>query len=238
MNLNQYLSNPSGKGSAILPINSIKADLNAQFEQLRNDIKMKVYMNKKTLIYKIDIPSRSNKDVVYDVILEYDLTKLPDDKTTINELEFSCFSNCPSFAFTYAYIFNEKGLLCTWLKDKYDKKIIREKPEVRNEYQIMGFERSLYIALKYISLSGRNKVDNIRILSTNFKKYSDIKSLIKTQEEIMESLNKKKKGKESKEKVTRTNNTTTNKMKRNQDGFTGLTKTTGKTKTTKRTKKI
>lgn len=195
MDLTQYLSNPIGKGSAITPSSSIKEDLNMQFGLLQNKMNMEVYKNSNVIVYKIKLPSRSYDKVVYDIIIEYNLKDIGSSET-INNVPFKCFSNCPSFIYTYAHIFEKKELLCPWLKDKYSRDILNKAPDTRNEYKIISFERSLYLALKYISLLGRNKVTRIDILSNSFKEYTELSRNIKTEREILSRINefKEKKG--------------------------------------------
>lgn len=247
MNLEQYLSNPVGKGSAIIPANSIKEDLNNQFQLLQSKMSMEMYKNDKVLIFKIKLPSRNYDKVSYDIIIEYNLKDIANNET-INSVPFRCFSNCPSFIYTYAYIFDKKDLLCPWLKNKYSREVMEKRPETRNEYEIVSFERSLYLSLKYISLLGRNKMSRIDLLSNSFRDYPEISRHIKTDREIMYKINtpkEKEKVKKKEEKVVVRGNTKNN-YRKNGISKTKTTKTTSaispddslRIKNSKKTKKI
>ncbi len=244
MNLIQYLSNPSGKGSAVLPTTSIKNDLDNQFNMLRDKMKMKIYTKGNILIYHIGIPSRKSDKVIYDVIIEYNLSKVDPAISTINTLEFNCFSNCPSFTYTYAYIFDKNKILCPWLRDKYSREVLRKAPDTRNEYRIIGFERSIYLALKYITMAGRNKIQQAKFLSTSYRVYSDISRNVLTSDDIdrrykMAIIERgQKPSKEATEKTPdkKRGNKTDDYKKR--AGMTKVTKTTKRVGTSAKTKRI
>lgn len=248
MNLVTYLNNPMGKGSSVMGASSIKANLNADFELLKNRINYKTYVNKKRtkLVYIVQIPSRKAKDVLYDVVIEYEIN---DNTKEINNLDFKVFSNCPSFVYTYAYVFFKKKILCTWLKDKYSKEVLKDRPDEKNEYQIINFERSLYLALKYISLYGRGEIDHAIRQAENVDKYSDLAKLIKSDTEVKEIYDKsiKKIREESKkeDKKSSTSNRVENSIHKKKSKSavksTSKTKKVGKTKKTesiKKTKRI
>lgn len=233
MNLIQYLNNPAGKGSAVIPSSDIKANLNNQFEKLRDLMKMEIYIKDKLLIYKIDIPSRSIEGVFYNVIIEYNLKDIPGNITNINEIPFICFSNCPSFIFTYAYVFNKNKLLCTWLKDKYTNEVLTKIPDTRNHYKIISFERSMYLALKYISLLGRNKLDRIPFLAHKITSLDEIKRYISSETEIMAKYNggKKKENINQEKKEEKKSNLVES---TNHGGNTGYVKSVNKTSSIKK----
>jgi len=232
MNLIQYLNNPAGKGSAVIPSKEIKSNLDAQFAKLQDSMKMNVYTKDNLLIYKIDIPSRSIDGVFYNVIIEYNLKDIPGNITNINELPFTCFSNCPSFIFTYAYVYNKNKLLCPWLKDKYSTKVLSDTPSARNQYKIISFERSMYLALKYISLLGRNKLERIPFLAHKINSLDEIKRNVQSETEILVRYNT---GVEKKEntKVNKESESTSSKTP-HRSGNDGYVKSSDTTKSTKK----
>ncbi len=246
MNLIQYLNNPAGKGSAVIPSKEIKLNLDGQFEKLRELMKMTIYTKDKLLIYKIDIPSRSAEGVFYTVIIEYNLNDIAGNVTSVNEAPFKCFSNCPSFIYTYAFVFNKNDLLCSWLKDKYSNDVLSKSPDTRNQYKIVSFERSMYLALKYISLLGRNKIDRMPFLAHKINSLDEVKRHIKSETEIMTKYNNSKK-KDAEKKQTKSESATKPNQVTHHTGNDGYTKSVdittstkkgGKTSKTKKTKKI
>lgn len=193
MVLDEYLSNPMGKGASMFMITTMKNVLDKQYSELQSKIRMKWYLLKdNNLIAHIKIPSHSLSDMTYDVIFEFDLTSIADGSNSIKHALVNVFSNCPSFAYTFAYVFNEKNLLCHWARNKYDEKVLSQKPQVRNAYELISYERSLYLGARYLLGNGR---DNVRISSTLAVKidgYGVILSGVRSLANIMETYNKEK----------------------------------------------
>ena len=60
------------------------------------------------------------------------------------------YSNSPSFIYTYCYVYNQKGLLIDKLKSKLPQMALTKFPEVRNPIGSLGYEKSTYIAARYL----------------------------------------------------------------------------------------
>ena len=60
------------------------------------------------------------------------------------------FSNSPSFIFTYAYVFNQKSILVDKFKQKLPNQCLTQPPVIRNPIESLGYEKSIYIAGKYL----------------------------------------------------------------------------------------
>ena len=163
------------------------------------------------------------------------------DKTAeaidVNNLEFKCFSNCPSFIFTYANAFRQKGLLCHWLENKYRKEVKKNTANIKNQYGIIGLERSLYLACLYLKKAGRTRADIITTLGKKVTSYSMIANGIRTQDEIMEKTKMKIKP-EDKNAISCANdiNFKSEKKESTRKGTAEYTKTTNSTLFTKNTK--
>lgn len=238
MKLSEYVNNPMGKGSSVIPSKQIQSSLNEQYEILKENIKMLPYIKGNILIISVNVPSRHAKGLYYNVIFEFDLSNVADSESTINNLNFKCFSNCPSFTYTYANVFYNKGLLCPWLNKKYPKDIINKPPNVRNQFNIISYERSLYLAAKYIMNPSRNKLSFLKLVSVKTSNYQTISSKIRTSTEVEEEY-KRIIGKDKKEKMIRTGiipNKSPNKKNENTSKENNKkTKKVSKTKTIKGT---
>ena len=177
MTLQDYLANPFGKGTNIAPTSLIRDSLMEQFRSLRSGISVRYYkVKEKTLVCHFKLPSRTKKGVFYDVVFEFELAGNPVNSTrSVLNLDFQCFSNCPSFTYTYANAFEDMGLLCKWLKKKYERVVFRKDPKVRNPNKIMGYERSIYICGQYLSqdMATQGRIKNIYDRAANAS-YSDI----------------------------------------------------------------
>jgi len=157
--LDQFLTNPSGKGSSMFgKREEIKKNLNLRYYSLlKNSTKngtftYKVYIDKNVYFFWFKIPSETYKEITYDVVLEFVPTDKKQEKfSTINDYSINFFSNSPHMMFTYTYVLNQERLLVDMLKStKYSKEALKNRPKVTNPVEIFGFEKSCYYACKYI----------------------------------------------------------------------------------------
>lgn len=152
LTLKEFLDNPMGRGSTAIPNKElIKSDLVRRYEKLKKDIKVKVYKDKKEFYFHVTIPSESKRNNTYDVVIQF----IPDVDTinigkSIEKYNVKFFSNCPSFVYTFAYVFNSYGYFIETLADKYDDKVLDDMPVIRNPNEIVSFEKSIYFAGLYI----------------------------------------------------------------------------------------
>jgi len=233
MTIQEYLSNPMGKGSSALMLSTIRQSLNSQYVDLQQRMSVKWYSLSDILyVAHVKIPSRKHDKLFYDVLLQFDISTA--SSYTINDANMTIFSNCPSFTYTYAYVYNDRDELIHWCKPKYNRNILKKKPENRNPDAILNYERSIYLACRYLSLNSRNYLSRIKAIAVTAKNTKIILSDVKTNDEI-ESLYqgysatiKKEKDNKSESKKTQTNK---NPQKPKSSG----TKTPHQTKTTKKT---
>ena len=237
MTINDYLQNPYGKGSSFSNISKQKEDLEAQYSQYSNKFACKIYQHQKNVIFHVIVPSVKKDFVTYDVVLEMNLGDKTAEAIDVNNLEFKCFSNCPSFIFTYANAFRQKGLLCHWLENKYRKEVKKNTANIKNQYGIIGLERSLYLACLYLKKAGRTRADIITTLGKKVTSYSMIANGIRTQDEIMEKTKMKIKL-EDKNAISGANdiNFKSEKKESTRKGTAEYTKITNSTLFTKNTK--
>lgn len=184
-----------GKGTSVMMLSNTRRILDEQYLQLYSKMSVKWYViDDKYYLAHVKVPSKSRDRLWYDVLLEFDIDTLRDDTvSTINNANVRVFSNCPSFAYTYANVFNHNGDLIDWVSTKYPRDIITKRPEIRNPYKIVSYERSLYFAIRYVLSNGRNykaKIDNNTL---RVKGYLQIYHQIKSLDEIMELYHSRKK---------------------------------------------
>lgn len=191
MTIGEYLKNPYGKGSSFASSNKQKEDLDNQFIELSEKIASKIYRYRDFVIYHVVIPSTKKDTVNYDVVVEVETKNLHEGAATLEDLEFKVFSNCPSFIFTYAHVFRGNNLLCEWLVPKYNREVRMKPPTQRNQYGIVGLERSIYLALKHLHASGKTKFG---VYQTSGKKISgrtEIINNVRSQQQIMSKVREK-----------------------------------------------
>lgn len=192
MTVLEYLTNPYGKGSAFGNVSTQKQALDKQYFELQNKMIHKIFFYRNRAIYHVIVPSHGrNEKVTYDVILEIPFPEDTKSAISLENFEFQVFSNCPSFIFTYAHVFRTKGMLCNWLVDKYSMDVRRKLPLRTNQYQMIGFERSLYLAFKYLKEHGQLLASTVRNSPIKPHSYNEIAREVRTQEQILQSTKNK-----------------------------------------------
>ena len=191
MTIGEYLKNPYGKGSSFASSNKQKEDLDNQFVELSEKILSKIYRYRDFVIYHIIIPSTKKDNVSYDVIIEVETKNLHEGAANLEDLNFKAFSNCPSFIFTYAHVFRGNGMLCDWLLQKYNKEVRTKPPVQRNQYGIVGLERSIYLALKHIHTTGKTKFGVYQTTGKKITGRTEIIDSVRSQQQIMDKVREK-----------------------------------------------
>lgn len=190
MTLNEYIANPYGKGASFAAAGDQKEKLEADFQKSKSRIVYKIYRYRNFAIYHIVVPSTNRPDISYDVVLEFPMKDLKETDVSISGVNFRAFSNCPSFIFTYAYVFKKYNMMCDWLAPKYSKEI-KNNPSTRNAYNIIGYERSLYLAMRYIQDTSAMSIATINTVGIKVSGRGRIIESVRSQSQIM-NLSKSK----------------------------------------------
>ena len=158
--IHQFLDNPMGKGSsAIAARSAVKGIMESRYlallERKPKLFKEKVYVDKNNEYYlHVTIPSETERDNTYDIVIKLkkpeEGTELADNSRTLNDYNIEVFSNSPSFVYTYAYTFNDYGILIPFLKDKYREVVLQDNPIIRNPAQNLSYEKSITFAMFHI----------------------------------------------------------------------------------------
>lgn len=154
ISLTQFINNPTGKGSAYVAKRSaIKQGLNLTFVKLLKEYRNAFYaipyiLSTGDILFLVKVPSEDykNNKISYDVLIKF----YHDSKKNMSSRNVQFFSNCPSFIYTYTYVFNKEGLLIPEYKSKFPNEALTQKPVVRNPIESLGYEKSLYIAGRYL----------------------------------------------------------------------------------------
>ena len=236
MTLYEYLNSPMGKGIS-LGLSEIKNHLDKEYEELRYSMSMIVYwMKERYIVYVVQLPSRHAKGLKYQIVFQFDTHSIPEGVHDVKHLNFQCFSNSPSFVYTYAEVFKEKEMLLSWSKDKYDREILHNSPEVRNSQKLISYERSLYLAGKFITLSGKSRIEFAKLGGTTIKNDYFFTNNIPEQsiiENKYKELTRKKEPTVSEKEINKIPNK--NKSDRRHSLFTPFTKKTSSTNNIQKT---
>lgn len=191
MTLQGYLDNPSEVKGTIMNLKLLKDSMNDKYKLSRLKHKkydIETFKSEDNILYiLVGVPSESYK-FNYQVMIEMTYV---DKSDYVDDLSLRIFSNCPSFIYTYAYVYNTQQLLIPELKNKYSKEVLTKSPEQRNINKITSYEKSIFYAFSYI-LSEYKNVSDLLKDAKNVKRYHPFDD-IKTDEEIIKLYNDKRK---------------------------------------------
>lgn len=154
--INEYVDNPMGKGStAITNRTALRWFLDERYGNLikkNKDFQHSEFVVDDEYYCHIKVPTESKeRQNDYDVIIKFSSADENFSKdTTLKRYYMQVFSNCPSFVFTFAFVYNKYELLIDELKNKYDDIVFENHPSVRNPGEIINYDKSIYFACKYI----------------------------------------------------------------------------------------
>jgi hypothetical protein len=153
ISIRQYVDNPY-RGSAFLASRKvIKEGLNNTFIRLLQNYRSQFFAvpyryPNGDVLFHVRVPSEDYKDnkIVYDVLfrIEFDNTK----RYSLRNMRL--FSNSPGFLFTYSYVYYHSDLIIPEFVSKIPQVAITQPPAIRNPFETLGFEKSTYIAARYL----------------------------------------------------------------------------------------
>lgn len=154
----EFYNNPSGKGNTAMGISVIKGEYSKRFDALKKkglEFSINVYKESETSFYfHIKLPSETKLNN-YDTVIHF-FDDFSDGKSgNLKNYNVNFFSNCPSFIYTFATVYNETGLLIDFLGDKFNDEVLRKLPEHRNPDMNLSYDKSIFFACHYIMTDSR-----------------------------------------------------------------------------------
>jgi hypothetical protein len=197
----ELLTNPAGKGSAMLArrdeiIDNLKK--RCLLAVAKNQPELAVFTENKGYVMLFSIPSEEYP-LYFDVVLRFIPVEGEDNSRTLSGYQMEFFSNSPNFNFTYAYVLNRDGWLISELKNKISRQALTEPPDVRNPSGLFGFEKSIFFAALLIKEYNLSEKSN---LTSHIDGKVNWKNIVKTTKSFEEKMTEYEKAKEkvSKEK--------------------------------------
>lgn len=168
MTFEEYVFNPLGKGSALVPAAQrelMKSRYKVKFDNilLREKGKMdfRLFRNSKDNTYWIyvKIPSELVKDFYYDTVIKfYTDESVKGGGSDLFKYNVKFYSNDPSFVYTYAYVFNQNQMFIEELTSKMSKEALTQPPVQKNPSNSVGYVKSLYFVYLLMKNRDLNKI--------------------------------------------------------------------------------
>jgi len=153
ISLRQYIDNPYRGSSFLASRRAIKIGLNHSFISLLQKYRTKFYAvpyvyPSGELLMHVRVPSEEHKfnRLHYDVLFKF--SNDPTQRYSMRNVKM--FSNSPSFLFTYAYTYYHDDLIIDEFAEKLPIVALTRPPEIRNPVESLGYEKSTYIAARYL----------------------------------------------------------------------------------------
>lgn len=160
MTLEEYISNPMGKGSMVIPNRElIRNNYNQKFQEMlsKNKDFDQIYMYKdgdKFILHQ-NIPSETVDNFFYDVVFEFSSTaKKIKDSSSLKDYHVKFFTNDPMFIYTYVYAFLKNDLVVDDLVSKLPKEARENKAKIKNRNNDIGYVKSIFFA--YLNMKRKN----------------------------------------------------------------------------------
>lgn len=195
MTLREFYKNPAGKStSEHLTIGGLHYMYRTRYEgvveRLKKKIPLTIFSENETSYYYYFLIPSDTRQMDYDVIIHfYEESENPDDThMSMKDWKVEFFSNCPSFVFTYAYVYNEKGYFIKDLSNKLGKIVLSNKPKEKNPRMVLMWDKSIYYAMHHVMNNIRlNQRYMVKRNAVPFNK-EELFSSIRTFEQIMNQL--------------------------------------------------
>lgn len=156
--LDEYFRSPAGKGNAsasqLLAV-SYKDKYNRLMVRYNSTIKRRFFTDKTNYYIHLSVPSEVVPDFFYDVVFKFSPSSGSDTHSSkLDKYNVEFFSNDPAFTFTYAYAYNQAGILIEELSSKFGDVVLKTKPKERNPFGVVNFAKILYFGALYIRQHG------------------------------------------------------------------------------------
>lgn len=218
MTIEEFLENPMGKGDASVNHRIIRDSMMAKYHRYDDKKGKKVEMHiysvtlKKEYFVHLTMPSETERDNTYDVVFHF----FTDNKAllsapSIRNYDIQVFSNDPSFAYTFAYVYNKNGLMIQGLANKLGRRFLTDAPVVRNRSEIVNYDKYIFYAGNYLldhkylttvyvsshatTYSSRVLASRIRTLEKIMQEYQSAEAKLKKEKKYQETQEERTKGK-------------------------------------------
>lgn len=154
------------------------------------------------MVVYLKIPSEK-VDVNYDVLIEFPFGKNSGTYRGFRNSNIKVYSNCPSFVYINARVFDRKGFLIPWTKQLYDAKTFEPPPKEKMEEELkkdVKYEKSLYFAALYLDELNAIQVLTEMSESVQLPTPAAISQIMKSPDQVLRTRNRKEEKAKKKDK--------------------------------------
>lgn len=158
LTLDEYIKSPAGKGN-VTGSQYLAEVYKSKFEsvmlRVNGNIEHKFFTENGQYFILLKVPSETVPKFTYDVVFKFSPKSNTASYTkTLHDYTIQFFSNDPAFTYTFAYVYNESGILVSELLEKLPSEVIKLRPKERNPFGVVNFAKILYFGLLYIRQHG------------------------------------------------------------------------------------
>lgn len=179
----QQIVKPFNSGFSAVSIKYLLEDLQRRYvANIADNVVFKAVKEKNTYYVLCRIPSESNykyksNPIYYDVILELNPpNKAALEDENLRDYDVKVFSNCPSFVYSFTFVYFKKKALVNMPKGFYTRKALSVAPKTRNPLLLFGIEKTLWFTVCHMDA---NKYWKRSVLESMITEKETLKDIIK-----------------------------------------------------------
>lgn len=163
MTFKEYITNPSGMGTAVMSYRKMYEDLyhgkwNLIMTRENGKIDYTIYKTGNAYYFHIKVPSETVDKFYYDVVVKI---KYDNSTTNLENEPVQFFSNDPSFNYTFAHAFAKHNLHIKELEPKMSKAALNNVAKEKNPQDTIGYVKTLYFA--YIAMKEKGLFNKLKV---------------------------------------------------------------------------
>lgn len=210
MTFEQYIKNPSGKGSAVITNRGMYNDLyikkfNLIMLREGNKFNWTCYKTKDgRYIIHIKVPSEVIPKFYYDVLIEFSPSnKALETSYNLKGYDIRVFSNSPDFMYTHCHAFVKNGLFFTDFASKMPKEALKKPAKQRNPQDAVSYVKSLYFAFLIMNQFSLFQKTNYVMVDT-YNKNTVLQNVMSAEEKasLRQSLEQEQREKKKSERIS------------------------------------
>lgn len=170
MTMEQYITNPMQSGVFTA---TMRESMRNSYVNKFNAILLREHGVFNYFLYKDEennkfyayfkIPSETVERFYYDTVIEFSADEnIKEAGQNLFKYNVRFFSNDPSFVYTYAYVFKQKGLLIPELESRMSQRALKEAANKTNPYNQVGYVKSIYFVYLFMKLRSFNDLSKFK----------------------------------------------------------------------------